>query len=418
MPALPQHDLQIRKLSPPAGAAQVEYRDTRVPGLSLIVGRRAKSWSLTYVNAAGQRRRTSLGRYPEVPLAEARKRAEDTRSEVRQRADPQAAKRAYKASRTVAEVAAEYVRLYAPQKATGWFDRLVIRQDVLPEIGSMKLVDVTRREIQAVLRRPLSRGSAVMANRTLEILRKMLSWAVEQGWAETNPAEGLKRPTREIPRGRALSDDELKAVWHGSERISEQGRAILRLLILTGQREMEVIGAAWSEFDLGRALWTLPAHVPGRSKRREAPHLVPLSRPVLDILVGLRERNSGPKLFAGNHRGHASRSIVEKGKRRLDAALPDIEPWRIHDLRRTVRTGLSAIGIAPHVAELVIGHAVGGLVKVYDRYDYLAEKRDALDRWARHVLRVVGEDGAPAIAQKAPAPTEVACLDTRERAAT
>jgi integrase len=150
----------------------------------------------------------------------------------------------------------------------------VIERDLKPSIGFMKVVDVSRRHIHEVLNRPLERGSDTMANRTLEITRKLFSWAVEQGHIDANPAEGIKKPTREKARSRTLSDDELKAVWAGLDKLSEQSRAALKLLILTGQRLMEVVGASWSEVDLDRAVWTLPTHEPGRSKMREVPHLV------------------------------------------------------------------------------------------------------------------------------------------------
>jgi len=398
MPVLPQIDTQIKKLKPIGDARQTEYRDERSPGLTLIVGKNRRTWSLTYTAGHGQRRRVSLGLYPEVSLADARRKAEDTRAAVRQSADPQAAKRAYKASKTVGEVADDYLRLYAVQKATGALDRYVIEKDLKPAIGSTKIVDVTRRQIQEVLKRPLERGSATMANRTLEIVRKLFAWAVEQGHIETNPAEGISKPTKEKARSRSLSDEELKAVWSGLDSLSEQSRAAFKLLILTGQRLMEVVGARWSEIDFEKALWMLPAHEAGRSKMREAPHLVPLSPAALAVLSELKTRNSGPNVFSGKRRldkgGEATRGIVAQAKIRLDEVLTGMEPWRVHDLRRTVRTGLSALGVAPHVSELVIGHSVGGLVKVYDRYQYLAEKREALNRWADHVALVVGE-GAP-----------------------
>lgn len=302
MPALPQIDTQIKKLQPVGDAAQTEYRDKNSPGLSLIVGKKRKSWSLTYTTAEGKRRRISLGLYPEISLANARRKAEDTRAAVRQKADPQAAKRAYKSSNTVAEVADEYLRLYAVQKATAEFDRYVVEKDLKPTIGSMKMVDIARRHIQEVVKRPLERGSGTMANRTLEIVRKLFGWAIEQGHIDTNPAEGISKPTKEKARSRALSDAELKLVWHGLDSLSEQSRAAFKLLILTGQRLMEVVGASWSEVDFEKALWTLPTHEPGRSKMREAPHLVPLSPAALAIFAELRARSAGQGVFTGKRR--------------------------------------------------------------------------------------------------------------------
>ena len=273
----------------------------------------------------------------------------------------------------------------------------MIRKEVIPEIGGLKLVDVGRREVQAIIRRVLGRGSGVMANRTLEIVRKFLGWCVENGYLETNPAVGISRPTIERPRSRALSDAETSQLWAALDHVSPQARACFKLLLLTGQRLQEVLGMRWSEIDLERALWTLPAHDPGRSKARSAPHIVPLAPPAADLLATMREAGQArPTVFHGHpragNREEPTRGMVAMAKVTLDSGyFTPAEPWRIHDLRRTVRTGLSQLSVPPHIAELVIGHAAGGLVKVYDRYDYLPEKREALTRWAAHLLTIVGE---------------------------
>jgi len=142
----------------------------------------------------------------------------------------------------------------------------------------------------------------------------------------------------------------------------------------------------------------LPAHDPGRSKTRTAPHLVPLTPTSVAILSELEapNREHSGCIFKGRPRdGSAAsptRAILVAAKNDLDARhLKFGEPWRIHDLRRTVRTGMSQLSVSPHIAELVIGHSIGGVVKVYDRYDYVEEKREALTRWADYLLTVVGE---------------------------
>jgi integrase len=110
---------------------------------------------------------------------------------------------------------------------------------------------------------------------------------------------------------------------------------------------------------------------------------------------GIPVKGDGNYVFRGRHRDGSpaspTRGILVAAKEVLDQRLKFSEPWRIHDLRRTARTGLSQLSVPPHIAELVIGHSIGGIVKVYDRYDYVAEKREALTRWAEHLLTVVGE---------------------------
>jgi len=399
MAALPNIDAAIRRLQSEPGKTQTEYRDPKTPGLSLIVGKTARSWSLMYVAPDGKRKRVSFGRYPAVGLAKARERAQSVFASLHDDVDPAARRKAYRAGKSINEAVDEFIDVYSVRKAdvSKKMDEAVLRNDLVPEIGDRKLVDVTRSDVQKVIRRVQKRGSATMANRTLAIVRKFLGWSVEQGWIDTNPAAAISRPNVERPRTRTLSDAELEALWKALEKLSPQAHGAFKLLLLTGQREMEVVQMHWSEIDLERGLWTLPADGTGRSKMRSAPHLVPLAPAAVDVLGEIRKLNPDSETVLrarvrNGKQGPPSRSIVTKAKVRLDTKFLQFdEPWRIHDLRRTVRTGLSQLSVPPHVSELVIGHAASGLVRVYDHYDYLAEKRDALTRWADHLLTIVGE---------------------------
>lgn len=371
---------------------QVEYRDTRQPGLSLIVSPRSRAWSIMYT-VDGKRRRFSPGRFPAVGLQKARQAAEDARSAARKGIDPQAEKQAYKAASTVAELAELYLKEYArPRKKTVTMDELVIRSDVLPAIGDRKMVDIRRADIAAVIRRVTGRGSRSMANRTLEIVRTMFGFAVGEGLIETNPAKDVPKPHRETPRQRTLNDAEVKAIWTAAEKGSAQSCAALKLLLLTGRREAEVVGMRWRDLDLEAALWRVPAEA-NKSGRAD---LVPLSGMVVDILRGLEagRRAEDETVFRGKRRGDKggkpTRMMVANGKKLIDAALPDVEPWRIHDFRRVVRTNLSRLKVPGHVAELILGHSVRGIMRVYDVYDYLDERRAALEAWEQHLRVIVG----------------------------
>jgi integrase len=397
MAKLPQVDTAIRRLVPEAGKKQTEYFDEKTPGLSLIVGSKTKSWSLTYRPPGGKRKRIAFGRYPSVGLAMARDRAQGVFASLHSDVDPAARRKAYRDAPTVAVAGEEYLWLYAAKKASRRFDESAIRKELAPALGERKLVEITRRDVQGVLRTVLDRGAGIMANRVLAVLRKFFGWCVEQGWIEVNPSAGISRPTVEQSRSRTLSDAELHDLWTALRHVSPQARACFKLLLLTGQREMEVVRMGWSEIDLERGVWTLPPHDPGRSKTRTAPHLVALAPASVAILSEVAEKGRhGACVFRGRRRdGSAAgptRGILVAAKEDLDARhLQFAEPWRIHDLRRTVRTGLSQLSVPPHIAELIIGHSIGGIVKVYDRYDYMAEKREALTRWADHLLTIVGE---------------------------
>jgi integrase len=415
MAKLPQVDTAIRGLVPEPGHSQTAYYDERTPGLALIVGKKVKGWSLTYRPAGGKRKRIAFGRYPAVSLAKARERAQGVFSSLHNDVDPAARRKAHREAPSVAEAGEQYLSVYASRKASYRFDEGVIRNELVPQLGERKLIEVTRADVQAVLRGISERGAGIMANRTLQVIRKFLAWSIEQGWLDLNPADGISRPTTERARTRTLSEVELRDLWNALVHVSRQAQAGFKLLLLTGQREMEVMRMRWSEIDLQRGVWTLPPHDPGRSKARLAPHLVPLTTAAVHTLRELQSQASsavrlepggridgipskafGDYVFRGRHRNgdpaSPTRGILVTAKQLLDTEYLSFgEPWRIHDLRRTVRTGLSQLSVPPHIAELVIGHSIGGIVKVYDRYDYLTEKREALTRWADHLMSIASD---------------------------
>jgi integrase len=407
LPTLPSTDVAIRKLRLPAETsrlglpettAQIEYRDAKGAGLSLILGKVSKTWSLMYAAPTG-RRRVTLGQYPGLSLADARRKAETKRVAARDAGvDHQEAKRQYRAARPVAEIGEDYLEKAAKQLSTYRMYKWVLRNDVFPVIGKMKMVDVRRTHLNSIIDRPLGQGKFAMANQVFNRTRSFFKWAVDRGELEAadNPFNGMRRPAKEGTRHRILTDSEVRRVWASLRVVSAQAAAAIKLLLLTGQRLNEVVGAKWDEVDFIQANWTLPADEAGRSKKRKAPHIVPLPPAALAIFREMHERNADlTTVFrAKGKRGQQvapTRNLVSGAKMQLDSALPDLAAWRPHDLRRTCRSGMGMLGVPQHVAELVIGHALTGVVAVYDRYSYLAEKRDALTRWEAHVLRVVGE---------------------------
>lgn len=403
MPVISMTDSAVRGFLPgknKAGdVAPAEYRDSKVPGLSLVVGTKTKTWFATNRSPDGRRKRVKLGKYPATSLADARERALSVQHDFYSDVDPAAKRKERRRSPVFEALARECLEDKAARggltgKTRQSYESL-LRTEILPRHGQTNVEDLSRADAAAVINSIRARGKVYLANRALELLRSIFRWAMEQGVMAADPTAGLK-PGKEYARDRALSDAELSALWSALDGISDQARDCYRLLLLTGQREMEVVGMQWPEIDLDKALWTLPAQAEGRSKKRERAHVVPLSPAAVGILRSAREaRPHGVAVFQTVKRNGtattARRGLISGWKPELDKVLDFAEPWRIHDLRRTVRSGLSLLSVPPHIAELVIGHAVGGLIKVYDQYDYVAEKRDALNRWASHLLRVVGE---------------------------
>ena len=249
-----------------------------------------------------------------------------------------------------------------------------------------------RRSIMARLDQIATDSGATACNRAKAYASMACAWALERGRIDHNPFAGIKRPMPERPCERVLSLRDLAAIWKALDP-ADTFASIMRLLLLTGQRAHEVAGLRWGEIDFEQGLWVLPAD---RSKNHR-PHTVPLSRQALDLLRG-SERDEGDDLvFPGNKAEYRG---MGGGKRRLDAALNGAiaKSWTIHDIRRSVATGLAEMGISPIVIEAVLNHVSGqrsGVAGIYNRHSYADEKRTALQAWADRLDAMVSGQETP-----------------------
>ena len=197
----------------------------------------------------------------------------------------------------------------------------------------------------------------------------------------------MKPPIKKEPRDRALKDPEIQTLW---PVWAEQGYPfgpLQQLLLLLGQRRSEVAEMRWSEIDPGKCEWTIPAE---RSKSNRE-HIVPLSDAAVDIIESVPRFTEGDYLFTTTG-GRRPVSGFSKAKLRTDQLLHDqdasIQDWRVHDLRRTCRTGMARLGVPEIVSERVLNHLPRGLAKVYNVHEYLDEKRAALAQWAQEVRAI------------------------------
>jgi integrase len=208
---------------------------------------------------------------------------------------------------------------------------------------------------------------------------------------ETSPCDRLKPKAIIGPkaaRTRIFTDREWRAFWNSTAATPYPYGPLFRVLALTGQRRSEVAEARWREFDLTAKLWSIP---PERMKAN-ATHVVPLTAPVVAILERLPRFDSGDYLFTSTQ-GRKPISGFNRAKRALDAKmlaeLGELPPFVLHDIRRSVRTGLSALPVPDLIRELVIGHTKPGLHKIYDQHAYIDEKRHALELWWGRLQSIV-----------------------------
>src|SRR5262249_17638949 len=253
----------------------------------------------------------------------------------------------------------------------------------LPAWGTRPLGDITPADVLAIIRVVKNRGAPYRAHGLLTIARRFFNWCISQQTygLQTSPCDRLKPRAligEKKARTRVLDDGEVRALWLAIDKLGYPYGPLFKLLLITGQRKSEVAEARWSEFDLAKKVWVIPA----LRMKADAAHVVPLSDVAIKVLETLPRFERGDYLFSASS-GAKPVNGFGRAKAALDRAMKIEQPFCTHDLRRTMRTGLSAIpGISDLVRELVIGHTKPGLHRVYDQFSYLPEKPHALDAWA------------------------------------
>ncbi len=410
MPTKNLTDLFCERVKPPA-TGRVEYFDASFGGLALRVTESGHKSFSVHFRMNGKLRRYTLGRYPAIRPAQARRDASAALELARTGTDPTAAKRAKRYeippdADTVRTVVDDYLdRHMAKNTAPGTYAEAqrTMKCDILPKWRDRPIASITRREVIALVDDIVARGADVQANRVLARLRALFNWAVEKGRLASSPIEGMKLPTKEHARDRALSNDEICWFWQAAESIGWPFGPIAKLLLLTAQRRDEVAGMEWSELDLGKRAWTLPR---GRAKNNRV-HEIHLSDAAMAVIKAL-PRIGEQYVFTTNGVGPVAG--FSRSKRRIDVAmrdgrrealgipadhelLPDEIPhWTFHDLRRTAATGMAQLSVTPHVVDRILNHVSGtirGVAAVYNRFEYLNERREALDAWGQFVLTLV-----------------------------
>jgi integrase len=395
--------LGIEKLKP--GKSRREIADDPIPGLSgklflLIQPSGSRSWAVRYWQQ--KRHKLTLGDYPAISLADARKLTRLVLTLVAEGKDPRLTVRRIGGAADSAELFPAIVRLFVERHARPrnrrWWEsarllgmRVETDDTMTPIPGGLcdrwaltRVGDITRRDIIDFLD-GLAATSPISANRHLAALRKFFNWCVSRDMIAGSPCAGVKAPSPERSRDRVLSHDEIRALWRAADAEGWPFGHITKLLILTGQRRDEIAGMLHSEVDAKAALLTL---TPDRTKNAR-PHVVPLSPPALEILQAMPRIEGCRYVFSTN--GRTPASGFSKSKTRIDAAMGDVAPWRLHDLRRVFSTGCNDLKVPPHIVERILNHVSGtfkGVAGIYNKAEYLDEKRAALEAWAAHVVSI------------------------------
>jgi integrase len=427
MPTKKLTELSVERAKPPLHG-RIEYFDAAFPGLALrITANGSKSWSAFY-RYKGRLRRLTIGRYPAIRLAQARREAAAALERVRQGIDAAEEKRTRRdlhtpETDTFSALAQDYLDRYLRKNnaaSTYQEAKRDLEHDALPKWRNRPLASISRRDVIDLIDGIVERGAEIQANRTFARLRALFNWAVEKDRLPASPVARMRPPTKERTRDRVLSDDEIRWFWEACNEIGWPFGPLFKLLLLTAQRRDEVAGMARSEIDLEKRVWTIPRHNTKNDRGHEV-QLSDLGRQVFQQLPRITNGH-GETALAFTVTGDTHVSGFSRAKRRLDTAmrqarrrslgLPEsdqelrkrlgisankplpveIPDWRLHDLRRTATTGMARLNFPPHVVDKVLNHVSGtirGVAAVYNRFEYLDERRAALEAWGRHVDNLV-----------------------------
>jgi integrase len=385
---------KIQGLELPAGKTEAIFFDDDLPGFGLrLRDGGSKNWIVQYALGAKQRRMT-IGSIKVLDPSQARATARDLLARVRLGQDPAAERREARAKASDAPLGAIVDRFLVWKESrlrpSSYGATRRYLKEIWKPLRALHLTNISRADVAARLGAVAEEHGPIAADRARAALSAFFTWAIREGLCEVNPVIGTNKAAELKSREHVLSDEDLKAIWQALPE-SDYGW-IVRLLILTGQRREEIGGLRWSEVKAKRLI-RLPS---GRTKNYRV-HDVPLTKAALAILNAQPVRDGRDLVFGDGPRSNdgareAGFQGWSKSKTALDEKTKGIQPWRLHDIRRTVATRMADLGVQPHIVEAVLNHVSGhkaGVAGVYNRAAYADEKTAALELWAKHVDRLV-----------------------------
>jgi integrase len=372
-------DRTLQTLKPAVSGKRYQVMDIETRGLGVRVNDKGRTIFILVTRYPGKKTsaRRTLGEYDTMSLAEAREKARNWRKLMGNGIDPRVDierrknEEARRQENSFASVAEDYFSHIKRQKLRRAREvESEMRRELVSRWAKRPITDITRHDVVAVVEETMKR-STWQAHHVLSYATRLFNWAIERGTygLESSPCDRM-RPTRLIgpkdARTRILSDVELRTLWRVAGRLGYPFGPLIQILMLTGQRRSEVADARWSEFDFKRRLWNIPA----ARMKADAAHVVPLTPDVIAILETLPRFARGDYVFSTTF-GAKPVNGFSKAKKRLDKAmlaeLGALPPFVLHDIRRTMRTGLS----------------------VYDQHAYIDEKRHALELWSARLRDIV-----------------------------
>ena len=379
----------IRKLPAPPRGNKIHY-DNLVKGLGLrVTAADRRAFVLNY-RTNGRERRFTIGSWPEWSATAARERAKELRQDIDRGDDPLAERVQRRTDLTFGELVDEYLKIEAAkQKGESEYKRL-LKRDALPEWRNIRAADIKRRDVIALVEAK-AKTAPIVANRLLELIRRVYNFAIRRDIVEANPCALVKKPGQEHAKDRVLSHQEIRSLWASLDGpwFTAQTKAALRLILVTAQRPGEVVSMRWEDLDLENGWWTIPSE---RAKNTLA-HRVPLNQTAREILQSLPPVAKWvfPSTKKDQHMDRNGLAVaVWRARKRKTAPLTVLD-FSPHDLRRSAASHMASAGVERFVIGRLLNHVEPGVTKVYDRHSYDAEKRRAAKTWEKRLRGILGQ---------------------------
>jgi integrase len=290
-----------------------------------------------------------------------------------------------KAASMTYEEAVEYYakRHLMPNTRSGKLARSGLLHPSVKHLSNCLIGDITKADIIDVIDGLMEGGQPQSAVSMLRRMKTLFNWLRDRDLVPANPCDRIRPPAKTVERDRVLNDNEIASVWKASFELSPPYGEMYRMFLLTGQRRSEVSTMQWAE--VTSDVWTIP-----REKvKKDRSHAVPLSKTAVATLasLGTLPRFEGGDYVFSTTGGLSASSNFAKVKLQMDK-LSGVAGWTIHDIRRTVRSKLAELGVPREVARKILNHEDGKVDRIYNRHEYLAEKRKALEKWERKLLKL------------------------------
>lgn len=380
-----------------ATISRFDLYDAQVRGLGVRIGTSGKKSWFVMTRVDGRMTRRTIGHYPQMSLKVARIRGSEELAKLARGEVEEPVKH-----RRFRETYDDWMQRDQGANRTASQVSSAMELHILPKLGQRRLDSIKKSDVLKIIDGIRDGGAAVQANRVLAFLRRFFNWCLERDYLSLNPTAGIAKPTKEVARDRVLSPDEICHVINAAREMGYPFGPFIEMLVLTGQRRDEVAGMRWDEVNRAENVWVLPA---SRSKNGKA-HTIHLSEAAVAVLTSVPRLDESELVFPATRVRRKTKdgttppalpiSGFSTAKRRLDE-VSGVTGWTLHDLRRSFATHCTErLGLSPVVVDKILNHQSGsvrGIAAVYQRGQYLEERRATMERWAAFV-QSLDKDGS------------------------